>query len=107
MFGVLSTGIGRGWLLPAIKAYVRTAILKKAQGSGLPQIKHDAFGRNPMPHDCQPALQKRTDAAAPLSEHESAICSALIYTAEDLRNAVALAVEVERQRHEPYPRDWE
>lgn len=70
--------------------------------SEIPTLKarvHDAIAMRPG---------RITDRAPAGSSSQSEPANgASAYTASDLEAAVAFAVEVERERHEPYPREWE
>jgi hypothetical protein len=83
-FGVIGATILIISEIPTVKTHVREAIArrlaanrKEGRDGG---ISHGAAAESPV----QGEPEKR-----------------------DLEEAVAMAIEVERERHEPYPREWE
>jgi hypothetical protein len=58
---------------------------------------------------CLSRIRQRGTQEA-LAQSPSASDAAIVasgYTERDIEEAIALAIEIERARHEPYPREWE
>lgn len=95
-YGVVSAGvIGVAILaiseIPSVKLRLHAAIARRlAMRRKADPVSGVSCGEPAeSPGQCEPA-----NAASTVS-------------ARELEEAVALAVEVERERHEPYPREWE
>ena len=96
LYGVVSAGVVGVAILviseiPAVKVRLHKAIARRRETR----------------RKGGPDLQVRYDATADdrgQGEPASAVPTASV---RELEEAEALAVEVERERHEPYPREWE